>query len=341
MTAQKRQPTFSIVMPSFNQARFLGRAIESVLVHRDVDLELLVLDGGSTDGSLDILRRIADPRLRFVSRRDRGQADAINRGFTQARGEIIAWLNSDDEYVPGALYHVEGAFAADPDCCALYGEVDMVDEEGRVLRRYPTKAWNDTCMARKCHISQPSVFIKREVFETCGPLHLHLMLCLDYEYWHRVAQLYPWKTVDRVLALSRIYARTKTASRRMRGIVEGCCVSKHYSGKLPFRWTIKYMCRRARLQPKWYLGSPAGWLRWLAIAPCLAGRLQQVEAARGWSQRFLQELAVAPASAPAPSRRPLPAVPVEVVLPVLDARASLEPEIVVEAAVPPQPSREA
>ncbi len=331
MTAQTRPPTFSIVMPSLNQARFLARAIESVLVHREVDLELIVMDGGSTDGSLEVLRAIGDPRLRFVSRPDRGQADAINRGFARARGEIIAWLNSDDEYVPGALYHVARAFAEDPDCCALYGEVDMVDEDGRVLRRYPTKPWNTARMARKCYISQPSVFIKREVFETCGPLRRQLMLCLDYEYWHRVAANYRWKTLDRVLALSRIYPSTKTASRRMRGIVEGCCVSRHYSGRLPRRWIVKYMCRRARLQPGRYLTTPLGWLRWLAIAVGLPRRLDSA-GSRGWSQRFLRELRVGVAAPP--RRRPRPIVPVQVEVAALVRDAAAAGEVAEEAPAP-------
>lgn len=323
-----RQPIFSIIMPSFNQARFLSRAIESVLVHRDVDLELIVMDGGSRDGSLEILEAIDDPRLRFVSRRDRGQADAINRGFARARGEIIAWLNSDDEYMPGALYHVERAFSEDPDCCALYGEVDMISEDGRVLCRYPTKQWNRSRMARKCYISQPSVFIKREVYETCGPLHRNLMLCLDYEYWHRIAELYEWKTLDRVLALTRIYESTKTASRRMRGIVEGCCVSRHYSGCLPWRWVVKYMCRRARLNPRRYLATPAGWLRWLAIPAGLPRRLESSALRRGWSQRFLSTLAAGGThAAQAPRRRPMPTAAVEVGVSA-DTEATL-PEVVV------------
>jgi glycosyltransferase involved in cell wall biosynthesis len=292
--SSRSHPTLSIVMPSYNQARFLRRAIESVLVHTEVDLELLVFDGGSTDGSVEILESIDDPRLRFVSRRDRGQADAINQGFAMARGEIMAWLNSDDEYVPGALAFVIEHFRNDPDCLALYGDVDMVDESGRVLRRYPTKAWTSERMARKCHISQPSVFVRREVVETAGPLMLQLMLCLDYEYWHRIARDCPWQTVDRVLAHTRIYAETKTSSRRMRGIVEGCCVSRYYHGRLPLRWSVKYMCRRARLQPQRYLLTPAGWVRWLSIPMALSRRCCPDRTRSGWIRRLYEALDEAP-----------------------------------------------
>jgi hypothetical protein len=211
----------------------------------------------------------------------------------------------------------------------LYGEVDMVSEDGRVLRRYPTKSWNAAQMAQKCYVSQPSVFIKREVYETCGPLYRNLMLCLDYEYWHRVAELYRWKTLDRVLALTRIYPSTKTASRRLRGIVEGCCVSRHYSGRLPLRWVVKYMCRRARLAPRRYVLTPAGWLRWLAIAWGLPRRLQD-DVRRGWTQRFLLELGTQmPTPARPQRRRPLPASPVAVSA-AREQSPAPEPHVVVD-----------
>ncbi|HEB60617.1 MAG TPA: glycosyltransferase, partial [Phycisphaeraceae bacterium] len=281
---------------SLNQARFIRRAIESVLLHHHVELELIVIDGGSTDGTLEILNSIDDPRMSFISGKDRGQADAINLGFSRARGDIVAWLNSDDEYVPGALEHVEKIFREDPDCCALYGQVDMIDEQGKVIRRYPTKPWNPSHMARKCYVSQPSVFIRRDVYETCGPLHTNLMLCLDYEYWHRVAQICHWRTTDRLLALTRIYPSTKTASRRARGIVEGCCVSRFYSGRLPLRWSVKYMFRRARLHPRRYLATPWGFLSWLSIPLFLPARIKPTDQPHGWSQRFLRQLESAPES---------------------------------------------
>ncbi|MCK4871322.1 MAG: glycosyltransferase [Phycisphaerales bacterium] len=331
MTAMKPHPIFSIIMPSLNQRRFIERAIDSVLVHDDVDLELIVMDGGSTDGTLEVLKKVGDPRLRFTSSPDRGQADAINRGFAQARGEVLAWLNSDDEYIPGALSHVADIFQHDPDCFSLYGQVDMVDEFGRVLKRYPTKPWNDKKMARKCYVSQPSVFLRREVVETCGPLLTNLMLCLDYEYWHRVADVYRWRTIDRPLALTRVYSQTKTASRRLRGIVEGCCVSRHYFGQLPLRWSIKYMCRRARLQPKRYFTSPKKLTAWLAIPLVMPRRVSPQAAPRGWTKRFLETLAQG-----APQHPPLHAQPrmSAAILPPAPTDHEDSPEVVVVASEP-------
>ncbi|HTX79640.1 MAG TPA: glycosyltransferase family 2 protein, partial [Longilinea sp.] len=119
----------SIVTPSFNQARFLERTIRSVLEQTDADIEYLVVDGGSTDGSVEIIQKYADRLAWWVSEKDKGQTDAINKGFSHAHGEILAWLNSDDTYEPHAISEAVAFLQAHPDTGMVYGDANFIDED--------------------------------------------------------------------------------------------------------------------------------------------------------------------------------------------------------------------
>ncbi|GAI25881.1 unnamed protein product, partial [marine sediment metagenome] len=128
-------PTVSIVTPSYNQAQFLEATMCSVLGQDYPRIEYTICDGGSTDGSVDIMRRHADRLAWWCSEEDKGQADAINKGFERSHGEILAWLNSDDLYIPGALSFVAEYFAAYPEVDVIYGDIDRIDENGGFLSR--------------------------------------------------------------------------------------------------------------------------------------------------------------------------------------------------------------
>lgn len=180
-------PKISIVTPSFNQAQYIEETIKSVLSQDYPCLEHLVIDGGSTDGTLDILRRY-ESHLHWVSEPDRGQADAINKGFHQCTGEIVAWLNSDDLYLPGALHQVANLFNQHPGVDVVYGDYHLIDQTGRLLltRREISFDYNILLYGLN-YISQPATFFRRGVFDSVGYLDDTLHYGLDWEYWLRIA----------------------------------------------------------------------------------------------------------------------------------------------------------
>jgi glycosyltransferase involved in cell wall biosynthesis len=179
--------TFAIVTPNLNQGRFLARNIESIFEQRMQGVEHWVMDGGSTDESHATVKRY-DPRVRWVSGPDSGQSAAINHGWQLARGEIIAWLNADDYYRPGAFSAVADIFERHPDIAMVYGECAYVDADGQVLGYFPTRTFDYTLLVREAvnFIPQPATFLRREVLDRVGQLDQCLHFVMDFDYWLRL-----------------------------------------------------------------------------------------------------------------------------------------------------------
>jgi len=177
----------SVVIPSLDQARFLPAAIDSVLAQDHRPLDLVVMDGGSRDGTIDILRGYGDA-VRWVSAPDAGQAAAINAGWRASGGDVIAWLNADDAYLADAVSAAVAALEADPDLDLVYGDGHYCDEKGRFLRAYPTEPFDYARLVGRavCYIPQPATFLRRRVLEAEGPLDESLHYALDLEYWLRL-----------------------------------------------------------------------------------------------------------------------------------------------------------
>jgi len=177
----------SIVTPSFNQASYLEQTLLSVLEQDHADLEYLVIDGGSTDGSADIIKKYASRLAYWVSEKDSGQADAINKGMARAKGDIVAWLNSDDTYLPGTVTAAVQAFDANPDAVLVYADMLAVDEHGQTFNtlRYRQLTLEDLLSFQI--IGQPAVFMRRAAFEKSGGLDLSYHLLLDHHLWIRIA----------------------------------------------------------------------------------------------------------------------------------------------------------
>jgi glycosyltransferase involved in cell wall biosynthesis len=205
--------SMSVVTPSFNQGRFIGRTIESVLNQDVPPLEHLIFDAVSTDETAGVLARYGD-RVRAVIEKDQGQADAVNKGLRAARGDVIGWLNSDDVYFPGACRAVLQAFEADPTLDVVYGEADHIDADDKVIEAYYTEPFDYDRLKEVCFVCQPAAFFRRRVVERAGELRADLRYCMDYEYWLRVCASKPPRFLAVKLAGSRLYAETKTLGSR-------------------------------------------------------------------------------------------------------------------------------
>lgn len=205
------EPLVSIVTPSFNQARFLETTIQSVLSQEYARIEYIVVDGGSTDGSVEIIRKYASRLSGWVSEKDHGQTDALNKGFGRANGQILAWLNSDDTYAPGAVTAAVRAFDASPDCGLIYGDANYIDEGGRVIGKFPA-AQTDFVRLRQgyVHVPQQAAFFRADLWRSLGPLDASLYFAMDYDLWLRIAQRARVKYVAETWANFRLHRAAKT-----------------------------------------------------------------------------------------------------------------------------------
>jgi glycosyltransferase involved in cell wall biosynthesis len=213
---ERDRPLVSIITPSFNQGRFLKRTIESVLKQSYPRIEYIVVDGGSTDESLSILKSYGR-RFKWISEPDGGQADAINKGFTRSQGTIQTYLNSDDVLLPGAVERVVDYFREHPDIDMVYGQADYIDEEDRVIGLYRTAEYSFERMMQDCCVCQPAAFWQKRIAEKVGPFNPRLHYVMDYEYWLRMDRLGGRLAhLPERLAASRLYPETKTLSSRDR-----------------------------------------------------------------------------------------------------------------------------
>ncbi len=213
------RPLVSIVTPSLNQCAFVERTLESVLSQSgDFDLEYLVQDGGSTDGTREVLERYRDS-VSLVVERDTGQADAVNRGLSRARGDILGWVNSDDLLRPDAIQSVVEAFGANPSASWIHGRCDIVDGQDRIIRR-PVAAYKDFRARRhrieqllvENYVSQTTVFWRRSLQDRVGTLDGSLRYTFDYDLWLRFSRIAPPLFLERTQAAFRLYPTSKSGS---------------------------------------------------------------------------------------------------------------------------------
>ena len=232
-------PLVSIVTPSYNQGEFIRETIESVLNQDYPNIEYLVMDGGSTDNTIEILESYGD-RIQWVSEKDAGQADAVNKGVRRAKGQIIGWLNSDDTYLEGAVSKMVAYFKEHPGTDMVYGEGYYTDKHGDVTERYLTEKFDYYRLAEMCIICQPTAFFTKEIIEKAGMLDVEHQLSMDYELWMRIAKEGKIAYIPEYIATSRMYEENKTLSRRKEVYEETCkAVKKHY-GYVPISWIDGY-----------------------------------------------------------------------------------------------------
>lgn len=241
------QPTISVMTPSFNQADFISQTIHSVLTQNYSHLEYLIIDGGSTDGTLDILRSYSG-RLTWLSEPDHGQAEAINKGLQRATGDILAWLNSDDLYLPGALQCIADFFTRQPDVDMVYGDYHLIDSRGKLLLRKKEIPFDYNILLYGLdYISQPTTFFRRRVVERVGYLDESLHYGLDWEYWLRIARAGGQVAhIPRYLAAARWHPQAKTIIAPAQMYAEHQAIRQRYGDRPRFR-----SARLQRLYAAW------------------------------------------------------------------------------------------
>jgi glycosyltransferase involved in cell wall biosynthesis len=236
-----RLPLVSVVTPSLNSERFIARTVESVLGQDYPNIEYIVVDGGSTDGTLAILDRYRN-RLKYTSGPDGGVADAINKGFAQSRGSIFGWLSSDDTYLPGALSRAVGRLLDVPEAAVVYGEAIWVDEHDDVLGSYPIETpFRPSMLERECSICQPASFMLRDAFEKIGRLDSSLHFAFDYDLWIRLSRQYSFTASPECFAASRMHRGTITLGQRRPVLEENIRLLRRHFGYVPVNWIYGYL----------------------------------------------------------------------------------------------------
>ena len=216
-------PRISIVTPSYNQGAFIEQTIRSVLDQEYPDLEYIVIDGGSNDNSVDIIRKYSDALTSWVSEPDRGQSHAINKGFAQASGDIFGWLNSDDRLEPGCLEVVADAFMRNPETGVFVGHGRKVDTAGETV--YYKKP-DELTFERLCgwmnggNFMQPSCFFRRSAWESAGPLDEDIHIAMDVDLWLRMIKKVEFRPIDRLLSSAVAHEAAKTTADINRMVVD-------------------------------------------------------------------------------------------------------------------------
>ena len=211
MGMNKEKPLVSIITPSFNQAIYLEETIQSVL-NQDYDrIEYIIVDGGSTDDSLDIIRKYESELAIWISEEDLGQTDAINKGFALASGEIFAWLNSDDTYMPHAVSEAVNYFQSNPHVGMVYGNAYYINEQSEPVAVYPAAQSSHHDLRRGLNtISQQAAFFRSTLWRIAGPLDPSFYYAMDYDLWTRISSISPIAFHDEFIANFRLQSASKS-----------------------------------------------------------------------------------------------------------------------------------
>jgi glycosyltransferase involved in cell wall biosynthesis len=205
------QPKVSVIIPSYNQGQYLEATIHSVIEQDYSNLEIIIVDGGSKDASPEIIRRYADRLTWWVSEKDKGHADALNKGFAHATGEILAWLNSDDNYFPGAVSAAVSYLKDHPEVGMVYADARLVDDHSQPIGKFAAKQTDYRHMLRgSVHIPQATTFFRADLWRQVGPLDRSLFYAFDYDLWVKLAKVSEIHYIPTLWAKFRIHSQGKT-----------------------------------------------------------------------------------------------------------------------------------
>lgn len=232
----------SIITTNYNTDKYLERTIKSVIGQKgNFELEYIITDGGSVDNSLEIIKKYKD-KLKYISEKDKGQSDGINKGLRMATGDIVAFLNSDDVYTEGSLEKVSKYFEDNPDCMWLTGYCRIIDENGEEIKRYVTKYKNEKLrnfnleqlLIENC-ISQPSTFWRRRLLDEVGYIDESLHYSMDQDLWARFASKYKLHLIKDYLAEFRFTPDTKTGSSIEKTLKESRQIAQRHTNS---KWVL-------------------------------------------------------------------------------------------------------
>jgi len=241
-------PRITIVTPSYNQSQFIEETIRSVLLQGYPNLEYIVMDGGSYDGSVEIIRRYAQQVSHWESGPDGGQAAAIAKGFGKATGEILAWLNSDDCYLPGCLHTVAQVFKSRPALDFLVGSWVEVDESGHVIEcHWPVTPNIPWLLEGGCFVGQPACFWTRRAYERAGGIDTSFRFSMDYDLWLRILQCSHAASTTRPLASFRVHGTSKSTSWQDIRIAEDRILRKRFKHQDLPQWKRSLLRKTRRL----------------------------------------------------------------------------------------------
>lgn len=238
-------PLVSIVTPSFNQAAYLEETIQSVLGQTYPNIEYILVDGASQDGTLKVIHKYEKKLTHWISEKDNGQTEAINKGFALARGEILGWINSDDTLLPNAIEEAVEFLLEHPKIGLVYGDANYIDGKSQIIGQFPAKQ-TDLAKLRRgyVHIPQQASFYRKKLWDQVGPLDDSFYFAMDYDLWTRLAAVSEIKYLPRLWANFRLHADAKTIEADDRCWPEMLRVHYREGGKWLSPIVLKYQIRK-------------------------------------------------------------------------------------------------
>jgi glycosyltransferase involved in cell wall biosynthesis len=261
----RRFPIISVVVPTRNSARYLGDALSSLVAQTGADFEVIVVDGASTDSTVEVIKRYHPMLpLRWLSEPDSGQTEAINKGLRLAQGEVLSWLNSDDTLASDTLAKVARRFAEEPDLEMLSGLGVLTNPVGGFLRVIPETPIQrvEDLYRFGCHICQPSTFLRRTVLDRHGLLDTTYHLAMDFEYWLRIGRSVRFRFVPEIFSCFRLHSDSKTVSQQGRFWREEKRAFRRHGGSWRSPFFLAHFYDSKVVWASYLLAAPLRWITW-------------------------------------------------------------------------------